>query len=171
MPHPEEINARLRRPEGWIGGLISVLVCSANANQQLTNAPSVINFDTDNVGPFGLISRVGPDITVGVSGFYAFSIQPQVLQNAQNNNTGFWARKNGVDVPSSAFHFSSTGNGDTMVVPWSATANLVRGDVIRFMAQTSLANGATLSFVAAGAGAPASPAVVLDIRGFGPRVQ
>jgi len=169
MPHPGEISERLMRPERWFGGLIAVLVCSANANQGLTNAPTTINLDTNNVGPFGNISRVGPDITVGIAGFYAFSVQPQLLQNTANQYTTFWARKNGVDVPSSAYRFRSTGNGDTLVQPWSVTANLVAGDVIRFMAQTSVAAGSTLEFTAAGGGIPASPACIVDIRGFGPR--
>jgi hypothetical protein len=99
MPHQGEISERLMRPERWFGGLIAVLVCSATVDQPLTNVAAVVNFDTNNVGPFGAISRVGPDITIGVAGFYAFSMQPQLLQNSAANITTFWARKNGVDVP------------------------------------------------------------------------
>jgi len=169
MPHSEEISARLFRPEQWFGGLIAVLVCSANVDQPLTNAAAVINFDTNNVGPFGHISRAGPDITIGVTGFYAFSMQPQLLQNAAANITTFWALKNGVAVPGSAYRYSSTGNNDTLVQPWSVTASLVRGDVIRFMAQTTAVNGSTLDFTAAAGAIPSSPACIIDIRGFGPR--
>jgi hypothetical protein len=168
MPHSEEISARLMRPERWFGGLIAVLVCSANANQALTNAPTVLNFDTNNVGPFGQISRSGTDIIIGVSGFYAFSFQPQLLQNTANQLTTFWARKNGVDVPSSGFRFRSTGNNDTLVQPWSVTASLVSGDIIRFVAQTSVALGSTLEATVAGGGIPAIPALRLDVRGYGP---
>lgn len=168
MPHPEELSARLMRPERWFGGLIAVLASSANVDQPLTNAPAAINFDTDNVGPFGTISRSGADFTIGVNGYYSFVLQPQVLQNTPSNVTTFWARKNGVDVPASGFRFSSTGINDTAVQVFAVTASLLRGDVIRFMAQTSMALGATLDFTAAGGGFPASPAAILDIRGYGP---
>lgn len=168
MPHQGEVSERLMRPERWLGGLIATMVVSSVVDQPITNAPTLLTLDTTNVGPFGRVSRVGSDIIAGIAGFYAFSVQPQLLQNVAANITTFWARKNGVDVPFSAFRFSSTGNNDTQVVPWNVTANLAAGDVIRFVAQTSAAAGATLDFTAAGGGIPAAPSLVIDIRGFGP---
>jgi hypothetical protein len=168
MPHSEELSSRLMRPERWFGGLIAVLLCSANVNQPLTNAPVVINFDTTNIGPFGLISRTGSDINILLDGYYSFVFQPQVQQNAPNNITTLWARKNGVDVPGSAIKFSSTGVNDISIPVFAVTARLFRGDVIQFLGQTSIAFGSTLVFFAAGGGFPSSVAAILDVRGFGP---
>lgn len=167
MPHPEETSGRLVRPERWLGGHIAALVCSGNADQAATNVAAIINFDANNVGPFGRISRSGNDILIGTNGLYIFSMQPQVIQNVANNITTIWARKNGVDVPSSSFRYSSTGTNDTAPLNWTVTANLIIGDVIRFVVQTSAVAGATLDFTAAGA-TPAVPAVRLAVMGYGP---
>lgn len=152
---------------GQAGGyLLASLTSSGNADQVLTTTSATVNFDLDENVAYGGISRSGNVFTVLSEGNYQIIFQPQILQNSNGNVVTMWARKNGVDIPRSGVKLTSTGAGDSTVLPLILTLDLVPNDTITFHGLTSAVNGATLDFIAAGGGAPAVPAVLLDIKGW-----
>ncbi len=150
------------------GSLIASLTSSGNADQILTTTAATLIFDTNDNTPYGTISRTSNTFTVsaGGDGLYMFNVQPQVTENAVMNITTIWCQKNGVNVNNSGIINSSTGIGDTRVIPLVITVDLVAGDNITFMGITSAVNGSTLDFTTTSSPKPSTPSVIIDIKGW-----
>jgi hypothetical protein len=150
------------------GRLIAALTSSGNADQQLTKSVVEIAFDTDDVAAYGTIARAGNkfEISAGGAGLYLFELQPQVTEASPSNITTMWAVLNGTAVPNSAVRNSSSGTNETYVNPLIVSMDLVDGDVVSFSTITTIANGCKLDYTAAVGPAPATPAVILDVKGW-----
>ncbi len=150
------------------GSLIASLTSSGNADQVLTTTAATLAFDNDDSPPYGTISRTSNTFTVssGGDGLYMFNLQPQVTENSVMNVSTIWCQKNGVNVSNSAIVNSSTGSGDSRVIPLVITLDLVAGDQITFMGITTAASGATLDFTSASAPKPSVPSIIIDIKGW-----
>jgi hypothetical protein len=153
-----------------IGALLATIVSSRNSDFTigLDTAPSIITFDTDDLAATGTIGRSGGNFTIlaGGAGLYTFTLQPQITTETGAGNVTFWAVKNGVNVPNTGVRTSSTGSGDTMVIPLIVTLNLVVGDVISFKASCSELNKYRFDFTAASGMLPGIPAVIVDVKGY-----
>jgi hypothetical protein len=153
-----------------IGSLLATIVSSRNSDFTigLDATPSTITFDTDDLAATGTISRSGGNFTIlaGGAGLYTFTLQPQITTSTPSGYVTFWAVKNGANVPNTGVRNSSTGNGDTMVIPLIVTLNLVVGDVISFKASCTELNKYIFDFTAASGALPGIPAVIVDVKGY-----
>jgi hypothetical protein len=157
-----------------IGALLATIVSSRNSDFTIVldanaaAAGATITFDTDDLAATGTIGRSGGNFTIlaGGAGLYTFTLQPQITTNTGTGNVTFWAVKNGVNVPNTGVRNSSTGSGDTMVIPLIVTLNLVAGDVISFKASCSVENKYIFDFTAASGALPGIPAVIVDVKGY-----
>jgi hypothetical protein len=153
-----------------IGSLLATIVSSRNSDFTIgvDATPSTITFDTDDLAATGTINRSGGEFTIlaGGEGLYTFTLQPQITTDTGSGNVTFWAVKNGVNIPNTGVRTSSTGSGDTMVIPLIVTLNLIVGDVISFKASCSVVNKYYFDFTAASGALPGIPAVIVDVKGY-----
>jgi hypothetical protein len=157
-----------------IGALLATIVSSRNTDFTIVldanaaTAGATITFDTDDLAATGTISRSDGNFTIlaGGAGLYTISLQPQITTDTGAGNVTFWAVKNGVNVPNTGVRTSSTGAGDTMVIPLIITLNLAVGDVISFKASCSELNKYYFDHTDAAGALPRIPAVIIDIKGY-----
>ena len=103
-------------------------------------------------------------IVVAKSGMYSFSFSSQLTSgSASAKDVWFWARKNGVDVPSSSMKTTITGAGVTLATSRSMFFSLNAGDYIECYWASSDTN-VTLEAVPSTAFAPATPSVILSVE-------
>lgn len=142
------------------------MLALATVDQPLTDVEAKIIFDTVTPGSYGNITKAGNDFTCVVGGSYIFILEPQVRQDKNNNVTGIWVKKNGVDVPWLGAVFETGNVNDNGVLSVTFAGPLQKGDVINFWGVTSLSLGSTLNAVAAVPPLPPMAACVLTILGF-----
>jgi hypothetical protein len=149
-----------------LGGLVSLLLSVANVTQQLTNVDTIINFQVDNAGAFGNVTRTGNTFTTSVRGTYIILFEPQIRQDKNNNITKFWVDLNGVAIPGSGVVYEAAAIGDNNVISVSFAGVLKAGDVVTFHAITSIVVGSSLLFAPAVAPAPSVTAAQVIITGY-----
>jgi hypothetical protein len=156
----------------WVGrpkgSLLATMVSSLNSNLIVGSLTTDITFDTDDLPATGALSRTGGNFTVlsGGDGLYTFALQPQITTSTASGYITFWAAKNGVAIPNSGVRNSSTGTGDTQVVPLIITLSLVAGDVISFKASCTVSGHYIFEYTAPSGSAPGIPAVIIDVKGY-----
>ena len=128
-----------------------------------TNTAYAITFDTTEESNGVSIGSPASRIVVTEDGIYNFSAHFTILSNNSSAKTVyFWFRKNGVDVPASAFLTTSDINGGHMASGRDDFFSLVSGDYIELM---WAANSTNLELHASPstAFAPSGPSCMLSV--------
>ena len=128
-----------------------------------TNTAYAITFDTTEESNGVSIGSPASRIVVTEDGIYNFSAHFTILSNNSSAKTVyFWFRKNGVDVPASAFLTTSDINGGHMASGRDDFFSLVSGDYIELMWAANSTN-LELHASAATAFAPSGPSCMLSV--------
>lgn len=128
-----------------------------------TNTAYAITFDTTEESKGVSIGSPASRIVVTEDGIYNFSAHFTILSNNSSAKTVyFWFRKNGVDVPASAFLTTSDINGGHMASGRDDFFSLVSGDYIELMWAANSTN-LELHASAATAFAPSGPSCMLSV--------
>jgi hypothetical protein len=145
--------------EGFYGQFKKTTSVSPTA----TNTAYAITFDTTEETNGVSIGSPASRIVVTEAGIYNFSAHYTILSNNSSAKTAyFWFRKNGVDVPLSAFLTTSNINGGHIASGREDFFSLVAGDYIELMwaaDSTSL----ELHASAATGFAPSGPSCMLSV--------
>jgi hypothetical protein len=150
------------------GSLLATMVSSLNVDLNIGETPLVIPYDTDDLAATGTISRSGGVFTIlsNGDGLYTFALQPQITTNTPSGYVTFWAVLNGTTIANTGVRNSSTGTGDTQVVPLIITLYLVAGDQVSFKAVCTQEYKYKFEYTAAAGVVPAIPAVIMDVKGY-----
>jgi hypothetical protein len=128
-----------------------------------TNTAYAITFDTTEESNKVSIGSPASRIVVEEAGIYNFSAHYTILSNNSSaKTTYFWFRKNGTDVPLSAFLTTSDINGGHMASGREDFFSLVAGDYIELMWAADSTN-LELHASAATAFSPSAPSCLLSV--------
>lgn len=144
---------------------------SHGADVALNTTATAIPFDTNDYTSVGSITHStttnNSRFTVNAAGVYEFVFQPQVA-TLSNITSGvyFWIRKNGVNVANSSIKYQATTSGSTATPVLSVILPLATNDYIEMFGQASANNEYSLDFIAGNATRPATPAVIVSVKGW-----
>lgn len=127
------------------------------------NTAYAVTFDNVEISNGVSIGSPASRIVVANSGLYNFSANFQIQSNNSSAKTiWFWFRKNGTDVPRSAYLLTSNINSGYLASSRDDYFSLNAGDYIEFMwAADDI--GVTLKAAASTAFAPAGPSCILSV--------
>jgi len=145
--------------EGFYGQFKKTTSVSPTA----ANTAYAITFDTTEESNGVSVGSPASRIVVTEDGIYNFSAHYTILSNNSSaKTTYFWFRKNGTDVPLSAFLTTSDINGGHMASGREDFFSLVAGDYIELMWAADSTN-LELHASAATAFAPSGPSCLLSV--------
>lgn len=130
----------------------------------LTNTAYPITFNnTDISDGVRLRSPSTSEVEVDTEGLYNFQVSIQLdCTGGSNREVWVWVRKNGADIPNSAFYVTIQNNNSELLQAFNLFANMKAGDYVQFMWAVGNTD-AQLATFAASAFAPAVPSIILTV--------
>ena len=130
----------------------------------LTNTAYPITFNnTDISDGVRLRSPSTSEVEVDTEGLYNFQVSIQLdCTTGSNREVWVWVRKNGADIPNSAFYVTIQNNNSELLQAFNLFANMKAGDYVQFMWAVGNTD-AQLATFAASAFAPAVPSIILTV--------
>lgn len=130
----------------------------------LTSTAYPITFNnTDISDGVRLRSPSTSEVEVDTEGLYNFQVSIQLdCTTGSNREVWVWVRKNGVDIPNSAFYVTIQNNNSELLQAFNLFANMKAGDYVQFMWAVGNTD-AQLATFAASAFAPAVPSIILTV--------
>jgi len=127
------------------------------------NTPIAVTFNVQDIAS-GVLVQNGSQIKVLNAGLYSFDFRLQVTStNSSQKNIWIWARKNGVDIPTSTTKVSVSGNGIELVPSWDFVYSMLVNDYFELMYATDDTT-LIINAPAAIAFAPSTPSAVLKVK-------
>ena len=130
----------------------------------LTSTAYPITFNTTDISDgVRLRSPSTSEVEVDTEGLYNFQVSIQLdCTGGSNREVWVWVRKNGADIPNSAFYVTIQNNNAELLQAFNLFANMKAGDYVEFM--WAVGNtAAQLATFAASAFAPAVPSIILTV--------
>jgi hypothetical protein len=130
----------------------------------LTSTAYPITFNTTDISDgVRLRSPSTSEVEVDTEGLYNFQVSIQLdCTGGSNREVWVWVRKNGADIPNSAFYVTIQNNNSELLQAFNLFANMKAGDYVQFM--WAVGNtAAQLATFAASAFAPAVPSIILTV--------
>jgi len=130
----------------------------------LTNTAYPITFNTTDISDgVRLRSPSTSEVEVDTEGLYNFQVSIQLdCTGGSNREVWVWVRKNGADIPNSAFYVTIQNNNSELLQAFNLFANMKAGDYVQFMWAVGNTD-AQLATFAASAFAPAVPSIILTV--------
>lgn len=130
----------------------------------LTSTAYPITFNTTDISNgVRLRSPSTSEIEVDTEGLYSFQVSIQFdCTGGSNREVWVWVRKNGADIPNSAFYVTIQNNNSELLQAFNLFVDMKAGDYVQFM--WAVGNtAAQLAAFAASAFAPAVPSIILTV--------
>jgi hypothetical protein len=130
----------------------------------LANTAYAITFNTTDISNgVRLRSPSTSEIEVDTEGLYNFQASIQLdCTGGSNREVWVWVRKNGADIPNSAFYVTIQNNNSELLQAFNLFVDMKAGDYVQFM--WAVGNtAARLETFAASAFAPAVPSIILTV--------
>jgi hypothetical protein len=130
----------------------------------LTSTAYPITFNTTDISNgVRLRSPSTSEIEVDTEGLYNFQVSIQLdCTGGSNREVWVWVRKNGADIPNSAFYVTIQNNNSELLQAFNLFVDMKTGDYVQFM--WAVGNtAARLETFAASAFAPAVPSIILTV--------
>ena len=130
----------------------------------LTSTAYPITFNTTDISDgVRLRSPSTSEVEVDTEGLYNFQVSIQLdCTGGSNREVWVWVRKNGADIPNSAFYVTIQNNNSELLQAFNLFANMKAGDYVQFMWAVGNTD-AQLATFAASAFAPAVPSIILTV--------
>jgi len=130
----------------------------------LASTAYAITFNTTDISNgVRLRSPSTSEIEVDTEGLYNFQVSIQLdCTGGSNREVWVWVRKNGADIPNSAFYVTIQNNNSELLQAFNLFANMKAGDYVQFMWAVGNTD-AQLATFAASAFAPAVPSIILTV--------
>lgn len=104
------------------------------------------------------------NVVISEQGLYEFDFSLEIVStNSSRSNIWIWARKNDVDIASTARKKSIESNGGLITPSWAYLVSMAAGDTFQLMWAVDSTN-VSLSAPAATAFAPATPSALLTVK-------
>jgi len=130
----------------------------------LASTAYAITFNTTDISNgVRLRSPSTSEIEVDTEGLYNFQASIQLdCTGGSNREVWVWVRKNGTDIPNSAFYVTIQNNNSELLQAFNLFVDMKAGDYVQFM--WAVGNtAARLETFAASAFAPAVPSIILTV--------
>jgi hypothetical protein len=130
----------------------------------LASTAYAITFNTTDISNgVRLRSPSTSEIEVDTEGLYNFQASIQLdCTGGSNREVWVWVRKNGTDIPNSAFYVTIQNNNSELLQAFNLFVDMKTGDYVQFM--WAVGNtAARLETFAASAFAPAVPSIILTV--------